>query len=331
MVTMKDVAAAAGVSVMTVSHVINGRPRAAPATQQRVLEAASALGYEVNLTARSLRSGRTDAIALIVPAFTGYYAEVADHLVHVVEADGRRLVVERTAATVTAERQALSLARLRTYDGVLLSAVTLTADDLLRASDAVPLVALGERPLPPELDHVSLANEDGLRQTTGHVLERGARRVLMLGGSLDPRLAMAEARTRGWLEAHRLRGLDADPSLVVPVRGYATEAARDTVHSLLGRGVEFDAVVAVTDTVAMGALTALREAGVGVPDAVQVAGFDDLEIARHLVPGLTTVDANHTGVARSAYELLSRSMAGTREDGEHVEVPVTLVVRGSTR
>lgn len=331
MATMKDVAAAAGVSVMTVSHVLNGRPRATPATQQRVLAAATELGYEVNLTARSLRSGRTDTIALIVPSFNGYYSELADHLVQVVEAEGRHLVVERTAAIAEAERHALSLARLRTYDGVLLSAVMLGESDILRASETVPLVALGERPMPAAVDHVRLANEDGTSQTTSHVLERGARRVVVLGGSLDPRLAMAEARTRGWQAAHRRFGLEADPSLVVGVRGYAPAAARDVVHGLLSSGVELDAIVGVTDTVATGALTALREAGIGVPAQVQVTGFDDLEIAQHLSPGLTTVNANHAGVARSAHQLLSRAIGGDRTTTEHVEVPVTLVVRGSTR
>lgn len=331
MVTMKDVAAAAGVSVMTVSHILNGRPRAAPATQERVLAEAARLGYEINVTARNLRSGRTGNVAFVVPAFTGYYGELADHLDRVVEQDGRRLVVERTAAIVEVERQALSLARLRTYDGVVLSAVTLPEEEIARAAEAVPLVALGERPMPDRVHHVRLANEDGARQATAHVLSRGARRVAVLGGTREPHLAMAFARTRGWEQAHHEAGLDPDPALVVPVRGYGIDAARDVVHGLVQQDDTIDALVCVTDSVAIGALSALRQVGRDVPGDVQVTGFDDLEIARHVHPALTTVSANHAGVARAAHRLLEAALSGSAPRGEHLEVPVHLVVRKSTR
>jgi DNA-binding LacI/PurR family transcriptional regulator len=98
MVTMSDVAREAGVSMMTVSNVLNGHRRVVAPTRERVLAAVDKLGYEVNLTARHLRSGRTDTIALIVPSFHDYYAEVADRIAPLVEASGRHLVLERTGA-----------------------------------------------------------------------------------------------------------------------------------------------------------------------------------------------------------------------------------------
>ncbi len=331
MVTMSDVANAAGVSVMTVSHILNGRPRASAETQARVLAAVEDLGYEVNLTARHLRAGRTDSVALIVPHFHDYYSAVADSLADVLERSGRHLVLERTQALPRVEREALSLARLRMHDGALVSAVALSPETLLRVRARVPLVLLGERDMPPELDHVRLANEEGSRLATAHMVASGARRVMVLGGSLDRERTMATRRREGWERALRDAGLTPDPTLVVPLISYGLEEGRTAVSRLLRLGHRFDAVFAVTDTAALGAISALTDHGLRVPEDVQVAGFDNLDVADFVSPGLTSVDPNHEGLADSAIRLLERRMLGGTEPAEHVVTPVSLVVRGSTR
>jgi len=331
MVTMSDVAREAGVSMMTVSNVLTGRKRVGEPTRDRVLAAVESLGYEVNLTARHLRAGRTDTVALIVPSFHDYFGEVADRIAPLIEAGGRHLVLERTSADARSEMESLSVPRLQMYDGVFLSVAGLHRDEIARVPSSAPIVLLGEREMPARFDHVRLDNTEGGRLATAHLLEGGARRVLALGASTESSVGMESDRRAGWAEAHREAGLVPDESLVVPLPDFTPEAAHATVGRVLDDGVPFDGIFAVNDTVAFGALAALAEHGVRVPDDVQLAGFDNLDLSRFVPPGITSVDPRYDVVAATAVRLLEQRMAGSDAPREHVTTPVRLVARGSTR
>jgi DNA-binding LacI/PurR family transcriptional regulator len=331
MVTMSDVAREAGVSMMTVSNVLNERRRVGERTRARVLAAVESLGYEVNLTARHLRAGRTDTVALIVPSFHDYFGEVADKIAPLVEADGRHLVLERTSASPEQEMESLSVARLQLYDGVLLSVAGLDRDQLDRVRTAKPIVLLGERDAPDHFDHVRLANEDGARMATAHMIERGSRRILALGCTLDPEHMMTSDRRVGWERAHTAAGLPVDERYVVPIANYSSQDARIAVLDVIASGLPFDGVFAATDVIALGAISALAERGLRVPEDVQLAGFDNLDVSSFVPPGITSVDPNHQLVAEHAVGLLSRRMEGDAGPAQHIEAPVHLVVRGSTR
>jgi DNA-binding LacI/PurR family transcriptional regulator len=331
MVKMADVAREAGVSVMTVSNVLNERIPVGEPTRARVMAAVESLGYEVNLTARNLRAGRTNTVALVVPSYHDYFGELADQVAPLIEAEGRHLVLERTSANAEQEMEALSVARLQIYDGVLLSVAGLDLELLGRVRAAKPIVLLGERDVPDHLNHVRLANESGARLATAHMIEHGARRILALGCAFDAGHVMATDRRVGWERAHHAAGLAVDPALVVPVGDYTSLSAYDAMLEVIARGTTFDGVFAVNDIVALGALSALVKSGLRVPVDVQLAGFDNLDMSRFIPPGITSVDANHEGVAEAAVGLLHRQMAGWAGPAEHVVAPVRLVVRGSTR
>lgn len=331
MVTMSDVARQAGVSVMTVSNVLNERLPVGAPTRARVLAAVEELGYEVNLTARHLRAGRTDTVALIVPSVHDYFGEVADEIAPLVEAQGRHLVLERTSASPESEMESISVARLQLYDGVLLSVASLDREQLGRVRTAKPIVLLGERDTPERFDHVRLANEEGARLGTAHMIERGSRRILALGCTLDQAHTMASDRRVGWETAHRDAGLPVDERYVVPIPTYSSDGARRTVLDVVASGLPFDGIFAATDVIALGAVAALADSRLRVPDDVQLVGFDNLEVSRFVPPGITSVDPNHRELAQHAVGLLHRRMAGSVGPAEHVVVPVSLVVRGSTR
>lgn len=337
MTTMSDVARAAGVSVMTVSNVVNGRPRVGAETRLRVLDVIAELGYEVNLNARRLRAGRTDTVALIVPGFEHmYFADLAARVSRALEETGRHLVVERGGASREGELAALSHARLRMYDGVLLSVVGLERSDIERLRATTPIVLLGERDLPERYDHVAMGNVEGARLATAHMLATGSRSVVILGGTTqtaDGGGGMAPTRTLGWRAAHDELGLSADPRLVVELAHPGTAEARRAVSDLAASGLDFDGVFAVTDAVAVGALAGLADAGLGVPDDVQVVGFDNLALSEFLVPALTTVDPGHDVMVQEALRLLDRRIAadGGPVAAERVVGPVRLVHRGTTR
>lgn len=331
MVRMADVAREAGVSVMTVSNVLNERVPVGEPTRARVMAAVEALGYEVNLTARHLRAGRTDTVAFVAPSFHDYFGELADQVAPLVEAEGRHLVLERTSANAEQEMEALSVARLQIYDGVLLSIAGLDLEPLERVRTTKPIVLLGERDVPGRFNHVRLANESGARLATAHMIDRGSRRILALGCSFDAPHTMTTDRRLGWEAAHREAGLTADPAYVVPVSDYTSLGGREAMLEVIASGLAFDGVFAVTDIVALGALSALADHGLRVPLDVQLVGFDNLDMSRFIPPGITSVDVNRAGVAEEAVRLLHRQMSGWTGPAEHVVAPVRLVERGSTR
>jgi DNA-binding LacI/PurR family transcriptional regulator len=331
-VTMADVARSAGVSTMTVSNVINGRPRVGAATRERVLAAINELGYQVNLAARHLRAGRTGVVGLAVPELERpYFGQLARRLADRFEAHGLRIVMERTGGGREGELDAVAFSRLRMYDGLILSVVDIDPAELNQLRTDAPVVMIGERALPSRFDHVMMDNVDGARQATAHLLAAGARRVAMLGGHPEWTANMPGLRAEGFALAHAEAGVPIDPALTVDC-GFALQDGYDAIRSLLDRGIAFDAVFALTDVVAMGALRALADAGVRVPDDVQLVGFDDIDEAPYLVPSLSTVNPGHEEMADAITSLLvGQITSGQTGDPQELIVPARLIQRGTTK
>ncbi|MGI5131285.1 LacI family DNA-binding transcriptional regulator [Pseudonocardia sp. CA-107938] len=331
---MTDVARRAGVSTMTVSNVINGRSqRVSELTKLRVLETIAELGYQVNITARNLRMGRTGVVGLAVPGFEpGYYAQLAAQLAERFEVHGLRLAVERTGARRTAELDALTAARLSSYDGFVLSVVAGDAADLEKLHVDTPVVLIGERAVPARFDHVLMDNVGGARMATELLLRRGARRIALLGGQSGDEESMPQLRTRGYRQAHEAAGLPVADELVVRSE-FASPDGYAATHALVERGIAFDAVFALTDSAAIGALRALADTGLRVPADVQVVGFDNLEDGRFSVPSLTTVEPGNAAMADAICTLLvERIGAQPSPVAARVVMPAARIVeRESTR
>lgn len=334
-VKMSDVALEAGVSTMTVSNVVNGRPGASEDTRARVLEAVSRLGYRVNATARQLRAGRSGAIGLLVPHLDGpYYSHLAARLDTLARARGYHVIIERTGASREGELAAISAERVRPYDGVVFSPVQIGSADVRRAGIEVPVVLLGERPLSGEFDHVMMDNVGGAELATSYLLERGARRIALIGGRRESGVdTMATLRSRGYRSAHAKAGVPVDERLVVDAASFTTKDGHEAVMRLHRSGVSFDGAFALTDAAAMGALRALADIGLRVPDDVQVVGFDNDAEGEYLIPRLTTMDPDNDAMAERIMELLLlRVESGTSTDGAVVEsvMSARIVVREST-
>jgi DNA-binding LacI/PurR family transcriptional regulator len=331
---MTDVARRAGVSAMTVSNVINGRSqRVSEPTKRRVLATIAELGYQVNVTARNLRTGRTGVVGLAVPGFEpGYYAQLADRLANRFDAFGLRLVVERTRGSRTAELDALTAARLSSYDGFVLSVVEGDAADLEKLSIDTPVVLIGERAVPPRFDHVLMDNVAGARIGTEFLLRAGARRIALLGGEPGDDEWWPGLRTRGYREAHAAAGVAVSDELIVRCR-FASDDGHAATRTLVDRGIGFDAVFALTDSAAIGALRALADAGLRVPQDVQVMGFDNLDDGRFTVPSLTTVEPGNAEMADAISTLLvERIVSRPASVPARVVMPrARIVERESTR
>lgn len=340
MATIQDVAEAAGVSAMTVSNVINDRPHVRPATREKVLAAMARLDYRVNVAARNLRKGRTGTIGLAVPEVNRpYYGRLASAVIAAAEGRGLRVSIEQTGARVENELSAPALSRNRLYDGLIISTVGLGADSADRLKVDHPVVVLGERIFGGPVDHVGMPNTEGSRAATRHLVERGCRRIAFLRGavSADPAdVDVSSLRRTGYLQALDAAGIPRDPALEQCLDAFSMAAGARCAREMAASGLDFDGVFCVTDTVAMGVLRGLADAGLRVPEEVKVVGFDNVDESAYLVPSLSTVAPDHDAMAERAVALLCRRMAGATEQPgpapgpEEYVAPYALVARGST-
>ncbi|NMM15802.1 MAG: LacI family transcriptional regulator [Phycicoccus sp.] len=328
--TMSDVARLAGVSAKTVSNVINDHPYVRHETRERVERAISQLDYTLNLAARSLRSGRSGVIGLAVPALSvAYFAELAEGVIAAAEPHDLAVLVERTG-TVERERAFLRSARLQHMDGLILNPMDDASAGGRSLALPIPMVLLGERVLGRPTDHVTIDQVGAARTATSHLLALGRRRIAAIGahdGGEDD--SVARMRLVGYRAALLEHDIVYDANLVVQADLWHRSNGAIATRELLQRKVAFDAIFAFNDTLALGAMRVLQEAGLRVPDDVAVVGFDNLDESAYSIPSLTTVDTGRAEIARSAVQLLVDRIAGASEPRLRVTAH-TLVTRESS-
>lgn len=326
-VTLRDVAARAGVSFKTVSNVVNGHPNVSETTRARVLAAVDLLGYRPNPSARSLRHGRSGILALAVPELTSpYFAALASAAGRAAKGHGRVLVIEETRGDLEGERVALVDLGTRLVDGVILSLLVTPHEAVVERIGRTPVVLLGEHRYDVAVDHVAMDSVRAARELTAHLLATGRRRIAVLGRQ-EPRSTGSE-RWRGHAEALAAAGIAPDDALVPRVTGYGRVDGVRAVDALLAAGARPDAVLCFNDLLALGARYALLRAGLDVPRDVAVAGFDDLEESRFT--GLTSVAPDVARLAGEAVRLLVRRVEDPAAAPAQVEVGFRVEVRRST-
>lgn len=312
-VTLHDVARLAGVSIKTVSNVINDYPHIRPATRDRVEAAIAELGYTPNLTARGLRSGRTGAIALALPDLgLAYFAELAAAVIHEAEAAGVVVLVEQTGADRDRELELLRSPRLKLTDGLIFSPLGMGQEDAAALEVPYPMVVLGERIFDGPHDHVTMRNVEAARTAVEYLIASGRRRIAVVGAHEGELLGSAALRMQGYREALEGAGIAYDERMV----GYTTLWHRangaDSMRELLTRDVGIDAVFGLNDTLALGAMRVLQESGRRVPDDVAVMGFDGLDEAEYSIPSLSTVDPDRDWIAKTAVTSLLERITGAQ-------------------
>lgn len=333
--TLHDVARIAGVSIKTVSNVVNDYPHVRAATRERVLSAIAELDYRPNLSARGLRSGKTGVIGLAIPELRqNYFAELADTIIRAARRHNVDVVIDQTGATREGELAILAGKRLRLTDGILFSPERLGQEDIHLLDVNFPLVLLGERMFGGPTDHVTMHNVESARAATEHLLEIGRRRIAVIGAHPvnQSDIRSANLRIRGYREALEAAGLSYDPALVRVAAPWHRENGAAAMRGLLEEGVPFDAVFTLNDTLGMGALRALGEAGVHVPRDVAVVGFDNIDEARFSVPSLSSVEPGRDQIAQVAVDLLIERIheKGDRKPPRQILADFHIVKREST-
>lgn len=311
-VSLKDVAERAGVSIKTVSNVVNNYRHVTPAMRTRVQLAIDELGYRPNLTARHLRKGRTGIIALAVPELGNpYFAELAGSVIDVAAEHEYTVLLDHTGGRREQEVLVSQGFRARVIDGLILSPIELETEDLLGRDQDAPLVLLGEREYDLPYDHIAIDNVAAARMAVRHLLDLGRSTIAFLGARTDRVNEPSHLRLRGWRAELEAAGLPSPDSLIGPTGGWDHANGADAMNRLLDSGVTPDAVFAYNDLIAIGAMRVLSERGLRVPEDVAVVGFDDITEGRYGAVTLTTISPDKQTIARLAVRSVVNRLLGT--------------------
>ena len=330
--TSADVAARAGVSRTTVSFVLNARTDVAipEETRQRVQEAARELGYRPHGAARALAGGASHTIGLVFrqsPEQVSADALLAETLWGIgseAHLGGYRVLVEPLSP---GNGRYMDLVLSERVDGMIVSGPRVDDEDLAQmVADGFPVILQGSLPTLPAAS-VDVDNRAGARTAVEHLLCLGHRRIGCITNAPLAYTAAAD-RLAGYQEAMQAAGVGADPNLVVE-GGFDATSGMAAMHDLLTRAPDITAVFVASDVVAFGALRALRVAGRRVPEDVSLVGFDDIPLARHFDPPLTTIHLPARAIGAAAGRALVDRLAG-REGHARTLLATELIVRDST-
>ncbi|AXI76849.1 LacI family DNA-binding transcriptional regulator [Peterkaempfera bronchialis] len=327
-VTIADVARRAGVSKATVSRVLNGKADVDADTAQRIREVIAETGYVPSSRAVGLARGRTRTVGMLVPSLTWpWIGDVLQGVVDVLEADGYGVLLYTCTRGEESLRRFADQVSGSAFDGLLVIEPENTLDYIAELHrKGLPVVLIDDRGHHVEFPSVATTNRDGGASAARHLAALGRRRPAVVTGHL--RFGCVRDRSVGFAEAAEAAGLHMDPQLVVE-GDFTEESGRAAVHRLLAAGTSFDSVFAHNDLSAAGVLRALRETGRRVPEDVAVIGFDDIPLASHTEPGLTTVRQPMREMGEAAAGLLLSHLQGVPMSPTPFVLPTTLVVRGS--
>ncbi len=326
--TISDVARRAGVSIATVSRVLNATTPVDKKKTQKIEAAIRDLNYVPRSTARGLASRRTNAIGLLLPEIGGWYFP---SLLRGIEAGAREAGFDLMIHTVDVtyplkvSRRALGM---HNTDGLIVFTNSVGMEELsLLRERGFPVILLHQTPSPSmDIPVVTIENKSGAQKIVEHLIEvHHCRHIAFLRGPEGHE--DSDWRERGYREALEKGGLRFDPNLVSR-GGFDENLAAEAVAGWVRQGLKFDAIFSGDDDAALGVIRALREAGLHVPDEIAVVGFDDIPLARFLNPSLTTVHAPTEQVGRDAIQQLVNLIRGEKTLPLTL-LPTELIVRKS--
>lgn len=328
MVTIKDVAREAGVSVATVSRAYNGSALVKEDTRRRVQAVAERLGYSPNGAARSLITSRTSTIGVLLPDLHGeFFSEIIRGIDQTAQRHGYHLLVSGSHDQAGEIEAALQSMRGR-VDGLIVMSPNLDARGAVRHLSALfPVVLLNCAAEAGALDTITIANRAGARDMVRHLIALGHRRIAIITGAAHNYDAVE--RRRGYHAALRAAGIA--PHATWEVAGdFGERSGYVAARELLRTTPRPTAIFASNDAMAIGAISALREAGVRVPADIAVAGFDDIPMAAYINPPLTTVHVDIPALGeRAAERLIDALHGGNGQKAQREQLPTRVVIRDS--
>lgn len=326
----------AGVSRTTVSFVLNNEQRFSirPETAEKVRAAAKQLGYYPNASARALASNQTKTIGLIISRAPQYIAsdpflpQILGGLMEVLKQNRQGLLVEWVEPGQQLETY-LELTRAHHIDGMILMTPRLDDPGIKELEETeIPVVLMGYIP-GSSLHSVDVDNLAAAETAVNHLIELGHSRIACITNAALP-YTSASQRLEGYKSALKKANLDYDENLVWEA-DFDMQSGYHVTKELLASGREFTAIFVASDNVALGVYSALREAGLKIPDDVSIVGFDDIPLASFISPTLSTVALSGHDISVESYNLLTRLMRGEVPESLSVTLPTHLITRQSSR
>lgn len=324
--TIQDVAKVAGVSVSTVSRVLNGKTDVASATQDRILKVIGKLGYTSNLAARSMRTRRKNLIGLVVPDFGLYSAEIMRGINRAIAESPFDLLAFTTGdaqknGAALHEQHYVSLLSNSVTDGVII--VASAAAEFI--ADA-PIVAVDPHMINPNYPSVQGTDYQGALDVMEYLIKLGHRRIGFIGGR--PEIGSAQRRLKGYRDALINAGIEIDECLITD-GDFTQKTAYKRAHQLLALNDRPTAIFATNDQSALGVFQVVEELGLRIPSDLSVVGFDNISEAKYL--GLTTVDQSLADMGYVAVQMLIKLINGESLEFEIHKMPTKLVERNSCK
>ena len=327
--TSEDVARKAGVSVATVSRVLNDSPHVSAAVRRKVLRAAKSLNYQPNRTAQRLRAKRSHVIGLVIsdiqnPFFTSVVRGIED----VAYKHDYSVVLCNSDEDPEKERLYINVMRAEAVAGVILASTTETNPLVADLFDHdIPVVAIDRRIKDKRVDSVLAANTQGAFQAVSHLIALGHRRIGFVGLPLTR--TTGKERYDGYARALREHGLPVSRQLV-RIADAKQQGGHQRTVDLMTERPSITALFVANNLMTLGALGAIRERGMKIPDDISVVGFDDMPWATLLEPPLTAVAQPTYELGQRAAELLLERLKQPQKPATHIELKTSLIIRGST-
>jgi LacI family transcriptional regulator, repressor for deo operon, udp, cdd, tsx, nupC, and nupG len=328
-VSIRTIARRAGVSTATVSRVVNGSDVVAASTRKRVEAAVAELGYQSNVLGRNLRIAQSRLLLTLLPDFGNpFYAEIVRGIDQTARKQGYNVLLCDTGASLPGERTYFDLLRSRIADGAICLDPEATQRALAEETGRLCWVACSEYALDSAVPYVGIDDARAAHEAVTYLAQRGRRRIAFLNS--DERYSYARQRRRGYLKALGAAGLTPPEGGLLVASGVSFEDGYRCVKAyLVSARARPDAIFAVSDSLAVGAMHALRTVGLRVPDDVGVVGFDDVAIATMAEPQLTTVRQPMQQLGETAAELLLERLRDPKAEVEGILLKHKLVVRAS--
>lgn len=326
MAKLKDVADLTGLSISTISYVLNGKKKVKEETYQRIMEAVEKVGYRPNQLARSLKTRQTLTIGVVVPDISNeFFPQIVKGIDDKAHDFNYNIILCNTNNDVDREEDYINTLLSKDIDGIIFIG-TAKSQTILENKTNIPIV-LVDRKMGEQYISVVSDNYKGGYLATEHLIERGKKSIALLSGQVFIKTFFD--RMKGYMDALKDNSIIYNEDYVVGC-DFTTQGGYDGINELIKKNIEFNAVFAANDLIALGAMRALMENGKKIPDDVAIVGYDDIVISSTVMPSLTTIRQPKYEMGQYAADILIKSIANKSLIQEHIVLQPSMIVREST-
>lgn len=330
MATITDVAREADVSVATVSRVLNNQGIVSPKTSERVFRAIEKLSFEPNISARNLRRNETRVILIVTPNITNpYYAHILVGIGDAANESGYSALIYNTAGKQENEKEGLEMLKKRRADGAILLANSKDSNWIQDYAYNYPIVQCSEYALGLDLPRVSIDNYEASEDIMEYIISLGHKKIATIS-SLNNYISTV-LRLKAYKDSLELHGIEVKEEYIALANAdYSFKSGKAAAYKLLQQKDRPTAIFCISDTIALGTITAARELGIKVPDDLTVTGFDDVDYTTMFHPYITTIEQPCYELGKNSFKILYECMNNGKEINKNVVLPYKFIKRESS-